>query len=128
MSTSNINTLHLYHLKWMEELTFFKEQVNRYEARLEKLAKRIKSSRMKARLEQIQNKFIVQKEVIDQLYHDIKIQEHELAEEVGKNPQRATKRLFRHQSEMGNRMYRFNKLYRDMKKDFLSFCLNIKRA
>ncbi|MFM1931222.1 MAG: hypothetical protein RL226_525, partial [Bacteroidota bacterium] len=72
-------------------------------------------------VEQYQNKFIREKEVIDTLVHDIKAHENGLIKAVEENPLAATKGFFEYHSGLADRMTTYEKLFAEMKGEFNRF-------
>ena len=75
---ADVETLHFEHTLWSNELSFVEDELKIFEKRLEKLVNNLTDRDMMARLEHFQNQFIRQKEVLDQLRHDIKVHEQEI--------------------------------------------------
>ena len=110
---------HFEHTLWMNELKFFEDEVNIYEHQLEKLVNR-NDKVMLASLEQFQNKFIRQKEVLDELKHEIKVHEQKLGWAMQNNPVRA-KEFGNHHDEMRDKMETFKKIFAGLKVNFYKF-------
>jgi hypothetical protein len=77
--TTTIPNLHSEYRLWMEELNFFKEEVGRFEHQLENVINKTTGSEAAAGVEQFQNRFIREKEVIDELKHKLNLSERQLA-------------------------------------------------
>ncbi len=123
MKSNNIKKIqsqHFEHKVWMNELNFYADEVRIYEHQLEELVgKNIKE--MLPGLEKFQNNFIRQKEVLDELRHEIRIHEHELVlavNAVGK----AIENNGRHDHEaFEEKVEIFKKIYVELKGEFLNF-------
>jgi hypothetical protein len=63
--------LHYDHKIWENELNFYKNELGIFETRLEDMVKRDMPKEMYRELERFQNKFIRQKEVVDNLKNQI---------------------------------------------------------
>lgn len=68
------------HSRWMKELEFARQEVMYFESRLEDLVNRITNRPILHELEQFQNRFIREQEVMDELRHRIKKEEHKLVQ------------------------------------------------
>src|SRR5689334_23915963 len=71
--------LHLEYQSWIAELNFDIELIRIFEVHLEHIASQTSSKRVLAKVEQFPNQFIRQREVIDELRHDLNISERQLA-------------------------------------------------
>ena len=120
--TTSVNRLHIEHQHWIRELLFFKEEIKIYEAHLEQLLERNSSPTMKAEAEHFQNVFIVQKEVIDELKHELSVAEQALAgfvyEISGLGLDSFT---INDHDVLRERMVSFRKIYYSLKVDFRRF-------
>lgn len=117
-SQKYIGDLHHEHLMWLNILQFRKEETSILEHRAEDIAKRNNRNEIMAELEHYQNEFIRQREVIDELSHDIKLHEQFMALEAMDKPLTIEHKHFTDHAEMRDRMEVFEKLYWDMKDDF----------
>src|SRR6478672_12001874 len=79
VQTISVRSLHLEYQLWIRELIFYKEEIKIFENHLEQLVTRNTNSFMRAQSEHFQNQFILQKEVIDHLKHDLNVSEKQLA-------------------------------------------------
>jgi hypothetical protein len=71
--------LHIEYQFWIAELNFDIELIKIFESHLAYLASHVASKKIMPRIEQFQNQFIRQREVIDELKHDLNISEKQLA-------------------------------------------------
>ena len=114
--------LHFEHRVWSNALTFFKYEIELYEKRLEELVLKYDDHQMLANLEHFQNQFIRQKEVVDELQHEIHRHEAVIAN-FAKNDQ--TDNLhhthFDYHENLNDKMKTFKKLYAEMKEGFWKF-------
>ena len=72
------NDLRYDHTIWENELNFYKSELGIFEDRLIDMLKRNPDRDLLIELEQFQNKFIRQKEVVDELNHKIHLYDDEL--------------------------------------------------
>jgi len=122
MSTVQIEVenLHFQHRLWSNELNFVEDELKIYEHRLEKLVKTLSDRDMLAKLEHYQNQFIRQKEVLDQLQHDIKIHEQQIGRMLQDGRQPDGKDLNRH-LKVEDEMATFRNIYAELKSNFFKF-------
>lgn len=112
--------LHFEHNMWMKELDFFEGELKFFENRLGDLVMRYRSIEVLAHLEQFQNQFIRQKEVLDKLSRDIRVHEQHLSMRLQKG--RDLDGLpFNDHAEMRMRMADFRKIYSSLKENFFLF-------
>lgn len=116
----DIEQLHFEHQVWGKELTFFADEIKIYESRLEKLVSSSDNKEMLAGLEHFQNQFIRQKEVMDQLNHDIHVHEKHLSGLAEKDMEAAPSDSGLH-DKMREDMNQFRKIYGDLKTEFFKF-------
>jgi hypothetical protein len=72
------NDLRYDHNIWENELNFYKKEIGIFENRLTEMLNRKPSRELLRELEQYQNQFIRQKEVVDQVNHKIHLYDDEL--------------------------------------------------
>jgi hypothetical protein len=77
--TLPIQSLHLEYNTWIAELNFDTELIRIFESHLAELVSRNSGTEIRAQIEHFQNQFIRQKEVIDELKHELNIAEKQLA-------------------------------------------------
>lgn len=116
-----MDDLHFNHMLWLRELDFFKEELVVLQKRLEEVASRNTDSEMKSMQERFQNKIIRQNEVIDELKHDIKIEEEKLIEFAKDHPVALNHIYFTDHVELKEKMSTFKDIYARMKSDFQKF-------
>ncbi|RYZ30370.1 MAG: hypothetical protein EOO10_03035 [Chitinophagaceae bacterium] len=80
--TISIPKLHNEYQLWMRELIFYKEEIKIFERHLEDVITKNNEQAVAAQVEQFQNQFIREKEVIDELKHKLNSSEKQLADFV----------------------------------------------
>ena len=78
-TTFPVKNLHLEYQLWIIELNFDIELLRIFEQHLEHIVSKIAGKDCLAKIEHLQNQFICQCEVIDELKHDLNISEKQLA-------------------------------------------------
>ncbi len=114
----HIADLHNDHKLWLNSLSFYKEEITILEHRMEEIAQRNTGTDVMAELEHFQNQYIRQREVIDELRHELKQHENQLEKEVREHPIAVDHRLFADHTEHREEMATFEKLYRELKHEF----------
>jgi len=117
-----LSDLHFEHKVWMNELNFFEDEIQTFEHRLEELAKQNLTNReVMVELEHFQNQFIRQKDVINDLKHDIRMHEQYLNKIVKANPDEVDQPKFKDHALLRERMEIFRKIYLELKSEFFSY-------
>lgn len=83
---ASISTLHHQDIDWLRELDFYKGEIAILTKRLEEVIDANTHTEVTSQVEHFQNKFIVLKEVIDTLGHDIRGREGEIERAAEKHP------------------------------------------
>ena len=115
----HMQDLHSDHQLWLNTLRFCKDEITIFEHRLEDIAKRNTVTEVMAELEHFQNRYIREREVIDELRHDIKQHENHLEKFAIAHPVAVDHVLFTDHSELRDRLSTFEKLYHELKVEFM---------
>ena len=120
--TISIKSLHLEYQLWTRELIFYKEEIKIFEDHLASLIRKNTKHNFKVQVEHFQNQFILEKEVIDHLKHDLHVSEKQLAAFVHElsGMGMETVRMDNH-SNLRDRIFTFRKIYRELKEEFRQF-------
>ncbi|MEQ8702463.1 MAG: hypothetical protein RIC19_01025 [Phaeodactylibacter sp.] len=118
-TTSSIEKLHFDHRLWMNELSFFSDELRIYERRLEDLVNKNNETKVLSLLEQFQNQFIRQREVLEELHHNIKVHEQKIGEALRRGEEAPLDPNFH--DYMKGEMESYRNIYRDLKRKFYSF-------
>lgn len=116
-----IKDLHFEHKLWINELKFFRVEIEVFEPRLEELAMRYTSPKVLTRLEQFQNKFIHQREVIHELKNRIQAHEKQLAAFAEDHPIAIDHRHFADHTELREEMQQYRKIFTELKESFFRY-------
>ncbi len=101
---ASINSLHHQDIDWLRELDFYKGEIAILAKRLEEIISANTHTEVTSQVEHFQNKFIVLREVIDTLGHDIKGREGAVERASEKNPNHVNEHSQRLNNELFNRM------------------------
>ena len=115
----HLQDLHSDHQLWLNTLRFCKDEITIFEHRLEDIAKRNTVTEVMAELEHFQNRYIREREVIDELRHDIKQHENHLEKFAIEHPVAVDHVLFTDHSGLRDRLSTFEKLYHELKVEFM---------
>ncbi len=113
--------LHFEHKLWRNELSFFKDEIEIYEHRLEEIAKQNTDSELMAKLEQLQNRFELEKQALSDLKHAVKAKMHSSVVAAESNPTAIDHVHFDDQTDLREKVQRFRQLYSELKKDCNAF-------
>lgn len=114
----DVQALHQEHNLWMNELAFYAQEISLFEKALGKLVQKEVSRDDLAVLEQLQNQFIRQREVLDELKHGIHLHEQAMGNFLKGNEEATT---YWDHDKMREGMERFRKIYTEIKSHFTSF-------
>ncbi len=115
-NTATQNLLFTEHVAWLRELDQAKHQVKDLESRLEASMVQFGQSKMLAKVESYQNRFIRQREVIDELRHEIKQHENHLEQ-----MDQPTHLLLLSHIALREQFNRFYDLFIELERDFDEF-------
>jgi len=116
-----LKDLHFEHRLYLNELKFYKEELEIFEHRLDELVKKYTTKKVLARLEQFQNKFIHQKEVIHDLKHRIKAHEKQLAYFAENHSIAVDHQHFKDHAALREEMIDYRKIFSELKESFLRY-------
>ena len=120
--TTTIPKLHTEYNIWMNELNFCKDEIKIFERHLENVITRNKAIAITAQVEQFQNQFIREKEVIDELKHKLNISEKQLAGLVKELSGLGLESIkLDNHPKLRDDMHTFRKIFTELKQDFRRF-------
>jgi hypothetical protein len=111
---SRVDQFHHENKTWGRMLDFFKQENSFLKTRLSEVLDRSADRDFLALAEQFQNKFILKDEYIDELRHDVNMQEINLKNTTGAGDLKLTKR----QEKLRNEMEYFEKDFNKLKNEF----------
>ncbi|MEP7278364.1 MAG: hypothetical protein ABI813_06965 [Bacteroidota bacterium] len=115
---------HGEHNEWLNKLAFYKEELALMQNRLEEIAKKNTSRELMANVEQFQNQFTVQYEIIDELKYHINQHESAIEKSVLNNPVGSDHRKVIDHTEFREKMTRFEELFAELRRKLLRFLAN----
>ncbi len=124
----HLTDLHIEHELWSNELAFYSSDIKIFESKLPQLiVANIGNEERLAKIEQFQNQMIRQKEVINELNHNIRTHEKELSEKAkDMHPAAVQHQCLNDHVEMRNQIQEFKKIYQIFKTALTDFIINWK--
>lgn len=116
-----LTDLHRNHVEWVSALTFYKEDLKTFIHRLEEIVAKNNHQDVLSKVEHFQNQFIIQRNEIDVLLHDIKLKEKELVDYAASHPVAIDHVRFQESTELVARMNRFEDLWKELRSEYLTF-------
>lgn len=86
MKAEKIYTQHKENEEWMNNATFYRDEIKILEGRLSEVASKNTSKEVLKQVEHFQNQFTIQKDRLDELKHEINLSNDKLKKEINKNP------------------------------------------
>jgi hypothetical protein len=120
-----ISELHRKNGEWKEKLSFVKDELKTFKNRLSEVVSKNRDNEVLAPAEHFQNQFIRHDEVIDILMHDINEYEHRLVLNVKENNIAVDHRKVDVSENLVNRMESFDKIYDDLKREFMAYLTKV---
>jgi hypothetical protein len=112
--------LHQLHREWANKLNFYRDDVKSLEKRVEEIASKNTATEILAMIEHFQNQIKIQRNEMDILMHDIKIEEEELQKNISDNPTAWDHRKAAH-TTINERMVTFEKLFAELRRELIGF-------
>jgi hypothetical protein len=120
-TTRHIDELHFEHKLWKAELNFYADELSVYSNRLAEVALKNNKDEMPSKIEHFQNQFLIQKEQLDILNHELNLHQDDLVKFAKEFPIAIDHRLFPDQEILHDKIDIFRKIYMDLKKEVNSF-------
>ena len=117
----HMDDLHFEHKVWTRQLEFSKEEIDFFKDRAGEISQRYTDKDVLVKLEQFQNRFIIQRNEIDEFLHVIRLHEDAFVDDVKDNPVASDHRLFKDHGDERDRFDVFVKLYTELKKEFMEY-------
>lgn len=109
------------HLTWLKHLDFYKAQLGLMETELSDFARESSSPKVAPKVEQFQNQFIRQRDVIDTLRHNVKQHENEIERMTRFALEYLRDRVTRDHYVLRDEYNRFVELFIELEQDFHDF-------
>ena len=117
----NIYKQHKENTDWMNRVAFYKDEITILQGILSEIASKNTGDEALKEVEHYQNQFIVQRDNLDQLAHNIRLNEQKFHQEVNDNPVAVDHRKAEyHQAEKDFIEY-FENNFKGLRTDFKTF-------
>lgn len=117
----HLSDLHFEHQLWLSTAKFFNDELKIYQNRLEEIASKNTAEDVRKQIEHFQNGFIIQKEQLDILNHEVNVHEQELAKFAKDHPIAIDHYLFDNHTTLSEKVEAFQKIYVELKTEFNRF-------
>lgn len=122
MSTrESIYKQHEENTEWISKLNFYKDEIKIMTGRLEEIASKNNGDDALAEVERFQNQLIIQRNNIDNIAHEVKLNEESLIEAVKSNPTAVDHRKVEYHAKEQDLVESFEKNFNDLREDFNRF-------
>lgn len=106
---------------WENELKFLNDELKIFRKHLAEIVTKNTNKDILAQVEHYQNVLIRQEEVMDELKHELTIENDKLMAEVNKNPEHYFQMKFEDHIELRDKIDTHRKIYREMRDEFYKF-------
>ncbi len=107
IKTEKVYTQHEENKEWLSKLAFYKDEVKVMEHRIEEIASKNTSKDVLGKVEQFQNRLIINKNTMDILKHKINLSNDAIHSDINKNETAADHRSIKDHSELRDEMKLF---------------------
>ncbi len=118
---ASLNSLHHQITDWLRETDFYKQEISILEKRLQEVAAKNNSQEVLAEVEHFQNKFILNKEQLDILTHDLNKEESVVEEKAKQTPEHINEKFVPVFDKMQERVKIFATGFADLRFEFNIF-------
>jgi hypothetical protein len=120
-NTESIYKQHEENTEWMNKLNFYKDEIRIMNGRLEEIASKNSSKDALADVERFQNQLIIQRNNIDNISHEVKMNEEALIAEIKTNPIAVDHRKVENHNKEKDLVDSFEKNINNLRDDFNRF-------
>lgn len=121
----SISYLHHQSTDWLRELAFYKEEISVLTKRLEEVISKNTSKEVAAQVEHFQNKFIMLREQVDVLNHDVKQQENKTEQMAKERPNHLSEKFVDENEPLHFRMKDISKSISNTRFEFNGFLAKV---
>jgi hypothetical protein len=112
---------HEENTEWISKLDFYKDEIAILKARLEEITTKNNAKEVLMQVEYFQNQWIIQRNNIDEISHQVRANEAALIEEINSNPVAVDHRKTEYHAQEQDLVNSFEKNFNDIRKEFNTF-------
>jgi hypothetical protein len=112
---------HEENTEWMSKLNFYKDEIEILKGRLEEITSKNNAQEVLSQVEHFQNQWIIQRNNIDEISHQVKANEASLLEEINSNPVAVDHRKVEYHAQEQELVDSFEKNFNDLRQEFNTF-------
>ncbi len=116
-----VSHLHHEHQEWINKLEFYKDELKIFQNRLDEIATKNTGKSVMQEVEHFQNQFLIHKNKIQNLKHEINREERQLLIHSAADPEKATQGSIDFNREEREQIRTFEKIFVDLRHEFNSF-------
>jgi uncharacterized protein YnzC (UPF0291/DUF896 family) len=121
MSYTNTEKLGIEHTEWLKAIDFYDSEMDILENRLIEIVQKNNKSSVLAEVEHFQNQFIVQRNNIDEMRHNIKEHMHKVETESIRHAGHIPSELVGEHTAVKDSLVSFEKVIQELRKEFNDF-------
>lgn len=112
---------HEENTEWMSKLDFYKDEIAILKGRLEEITTKNNAPEVLSQVEHFQNQWIIQRNNIDEISHQVKANEASLLKEINSNPVAVDHRKTEYHAQEQELVNSFEKNFNDLRQEFNAF-------
>lgn len=120
-TTKTIDQLHEEHQTWLNKLLFYKDELSIMDKRISEIAQKNTSKEVLAKVDYFNNQFIIQKEQMDIIKHDIKSHEAYLKAAINNSVMDVEHENFLDHQKHRESIAIFEKIFRELREELIDF-------
>jgi hypothetical protein len=117
----SIKLLHFEHREWLNRFDFYKNEFSSYEKLLGEVAVKNNSHEVTPQIEHFQNQFVLQREKLDVLRHNVKQSENAIEERMKDNAVAWDHQSMPAEVELRGKVLAFDEMFNELKVEFRAF-------
>jgi hypothetical protein len=122
---SYIAEQHKENKSWLETLKFYKDEINLLRNRLGEVASKNSAKDIKIQVSHFENQLIINDEQLDELNHDIKINQAEIEQNIADNPIASDHRKVEDHTELRDRFTTFEQIFKQLREEMNEFLAKV---
>ncbi|HLP56176.1 MAG TPA: hypothetical protein VK151_14160 [Fluviicola sp.] len=112
---------HEENTEWISKLNFYKDEIEILKGRLEEITSKNNAKEVLMQVEYFQNQWIIQRNNIDEISHQVRANEAALIDEINSNPVAVDRRKMEYHAQEQDLVDSFEKNFNNIRKEFNTF-------